>query len=72
MICLGRVAKGVKCSVKGCDKEAARSLPRDKVSSAGLKIDEGTRRSYLCRDHYKEYKKGSKKDKLLEKWRYKG
>ena len=72
MIRLGRVAKGVKCSVKGCDKEAARSLPRDKVSSAGLKIDDGTRRSYLCKDHYKEYKKGSKKDKLLEKWRYKG
>ena len=69
---LGRVAKGVKCSVKGCDKEAVRSLPRDKVSSAGLKIDEGTRRSYLCRDHYKEYKKGSKKDKLLEQWRHRG
>jgi hypothetical protein len=42
------------------------------VSSAGLKVDDETRRSYLCRDHYKEYKKGSKKDKLLEKWRYKG
>jgi len=69
---LGRVAKGVKCSVKGCDKDAVRSLPRDKVSSAGLKIDEGTRRSYLCRLHYKEYKKGSKKDKMLEKWRFKG
>ena len=72
MICLGRVAKGVKCSVKGCEKDAVRSLPRDKVSSAGLRVDDGTRRSYLCRDHYKEYKKGSKKDKLLEKWRYKG
>jgi hypothetical protein len=69
---LGRVAKGVKCSVKGCEKDATRSLPRDKVSSAGLKVDDGIRRSYLCRDHYKEYKKGSKKDKLLEQWRYKG
>jgi len=68
---LGRVAKGVKCSVVGCDKEAVRSLPRDKVSAAGLKVNE-SRRSYLCRDHYKEYKKGSKKDKLLEQWRYKG
>ena len=69
---MGRVAKGVKCSVKGCEKDAIRSLPRDKVSGAGLKVDDGTRRSYLCRDHYKEYKKGSKKDKLLEQWRYKG
>jgi hypothetical protein len=68
---LGRVAKGVKCSVKNCDKNAVRSLARDKVSSVGLKVEE-TRRSYLCREHYKEYKKGSKKDKLLERWRYSG
>ena len=68
---MGRIDKGVKCSVKNCDKEAVRSLARDKVSSAGLNVNEG-RRSYLCREHYKEYKKGSKKDKLLEQWRYKG
>jgi len=67
---LGRIAKGVKCSVVGCDKEAVRSLSREKVSSAGLKV-EGTRRSYLCKGHYKEYKKETKKDKMLEKWRYK-
>ncbi len=66
---LGRIGKGVTCSVKNCDKEAIRSLARDKVSCAGLKVNEG-RRSYLCREHYKEYKKGSKKDKLLEKWRH--
>ena len=68
---LGRVAKGVKCSVVGCDRDSVRSISRDKVSAAGLKVD-GSRRSYLCRLHYKEYKKGSKKDKLLEKWRFKG
>ena len=68
---MGRVGKGQKCSVTNCDKEAIRSLPREKVSSAGLKVD-GEKRSYLCREHYKEYKKGSKKDKLLEQWRHKG
>jgi hypothetical protein len=68
---LGRVAKGVKCSVVGCDGDAVRSLPRDKVSAAGLKVD-SARRSYLCRLHYKEYKKGTKKDKMLEQWRFKG
>jgi hypothetical protein len=41
------------------------------VSATGLRVDEG-RRSYLCRVHYKEYKKNTKKDKLLEKWRFKG
>ena len=68
---MGRVAKGVKCSVIGCGKDSVRSIAREKASGSGLKVD-GTRRSYLCRDHYKEYKKGSKKDKLLEKWRFKG
>jgi hypothetical protein len=68
---LGRVGKGVKCSVTNCDNDSIRSLPRDKVTAAGLKVD-GRRRSYLCREHYKEYKKASKKDKLLEKWRHSG
>jgi len=68
---MGRVAKGVKCSVVGCDKEAVRSLSTEKVTAAGLKV--GTaRRAYLCKDHYKEFKKETKKEKMLEKWRYKG
>jgi len=68
---LGRITKGVKCSAKNCDKDAVRSIAREKASAAGLKVEE-TKRSYLCRDHYKEYKKGNKKDKLLEKWRHSG
>jgi len=68
---LGRIAKGEKCSVSGCEKQAARSLATERVVSAGLKVGEA-RRSYLCKDHYKEYKKQTKKDNLLERWRYKG
>jgi hypothetical protein len=68
---LGRITKGVTCSVKNCNKDAIRSIAREKVNAAGLKVDE-TKRSYLCRDHYKEYKKATKKDKLLEKWRHSG
>jgi len=67
---LGRIDKGVKCSVAGCGKEAERSIPNDKAKSAGLKVSSGEKRAYLCKDHYKEYKKKSKKDKTLEKWRY--
>ena len=66
---LGRVSKGEKCSVAGCKNDAIRSLPVDKVKQAGLKVGE-VRRAYLCREHYKEYKKESKKDRTLEKWRY--
>jgi len=69
---LGRVDKGVKCSVSGCSKEAIRSLSSEKVKSAGLNVGGGERRAYLCKDHYKDYKKRTKKEKMLEKWRYRG
>jgi hypothetical protein len=68
---MGRVAKGVKCSVSGCGKDAVRSLATAKVTEAGLKVG-SARRAYLCKEHYKEYKKATKKDKMLEKWRYRG
>jgi hypothetical protein len=61
----------VKCSVSGCGAEAVRSLSAAKVKSAGLKVG-SEKRAYLCKEHYKEYKKKTKKDKMLEKWRYLG
>jgi len=69
---LGRVDKGVKCSASGCSGEAVRSLSAEKVRSAGLNVGGSERRAYLCKEHYKEYKKKTKKEKMLEKWRYKG
>ena len=71
MSLLGRVAKGIDCSVVGCDKQAIRSLSSEKVSTAGLKVGRG-RRAYLCKMHYKEYKRRTKREKMTEKWRYKG
>lgn len=65
---VGRVSKGVKCSVTGCSNDAIRSLQTDKVKNAGLKVSE-SRRTYLCKEHYKEFKKETKKDRALEKWR---
>jgi len=67
---LGRIDKGVKCSVSGCGREAVRSISTDKVKSAGLKVGSNEKRAYLCREHYKEFKKKTKKDKMLDKWRY--
>jgi thymidine kinase len=69
-VSLGRIDKGVKCSVSGCGKEAARSISTEKVKSAGLKVGSSEKRAYLCREHYKEFKKKTKKDKTLDKWRY--
>jgi len=68
---LGRIDKGVKCSVSGCDKDALRSIAAGKVTAAGLKI-RTERRAYLCKEHYKEFKKATKKERTLEKWRHQG
>jgi hypothetical protein len=68
---LGRISKGAKCNVSGCSGEAVRSIAGDKVRSAGFKVGEG-KRAYLCKAHYKEYKKKTKKENALEKLRYKG
>ncbi len=67
---MGRIDKGVKCSVSGCSREAARSVSSDKAKTAGLNVGSGEKRAYLCKEHYKELKKKTKKDKTLEKWRY--
>lgn len=68
---MGRVDKGAKCSVSGCGKEAVRSISAEKVKAAGLRVG-SEKRAYLCKDHYKEFKKKTKKDKQLERWRYQG
>lgn len=68
--CLGRIDKGITCNVSGCKNEAVRSMTAEKVKAAGLNINTAEKRAYLCKEHYKEFKKKTKKDKTLEKWRY--
>ncbi len=66
---MGRIGKGQTCSVENCGKEAVRSVSPVKVAEAGLRLS-NPRRGYLCPDHYKEYKKKSRKLSRLEKWRF--
>jgi len=70
-LAVGRIDKGAKCSVSGCGREAVRSLSAEKVKAAGLKVG-SEKKAYLCKEHYKEYKKKTRKDRQLEKWRYSG
>jgi len=56
------------CGVKGCTGKALRSLPTKKVSGnidGGLKSDE-PRRTHLCKEHYREYKKKTKDERLTD------
>ncbi len=66
---MGKIGKGTKCSVNGCEGEAVRSIDIGKVKEAGLDA-EGAKRAYLCKAHNKDYKKGSKKSSQIERWRH--
>jgi hypothetical protein len=66
---MGKVSKGVKCNVVGCEQTAARSVSPDSAAQAKIDIA-GGRRAYLCRAHYKEMKKRLRKDRQIEKWRF--
>lgn len=55
------------CVVVGCDEAAARSLAYGKVKEALDASLEEERRAYLCKDHYKEYKKATKVDRTLDR-----
>ncbi len=61
--------RGEVCSVKGCGQPSRRSLSTKKVKEAlpSLQIDEDARRTHLCKDHYKEYKKKTKGERELER-----
>ena len=67
---MGRVDKGVPCGTVGCPNKAARSISRTEVSGSGLSVSGEGRRVYLCKDHYKEWKKATRKSRSLERARW--
>lgn len=67
---MGIVSKGAKCNVEGCDNDGARSLNTRKVENAGLQVNSIGKKTVLCKEHYKEWKKESKDDRALERARY--
>ncbi len=67
---MGIVSKGAKCNVGGCDNPGARSLNTSKVENAGLQVDSYGKKTVLCKEHYKEYKKETKDDRDLERARF--
>jgi len=67
---MGVIAKGAKCNVNGCNNDGARSLNSTKVENAGLHVSSSGKKTVLCKEHYKEWKKASKDDRDLERARY--
>ncbi len=67
---MGKVDKGVGCNVAGCSNSAERSLSRAETGGSGLSLTGEGRRVYLCRDHYKQWKKATKKSRAMERSRW--
>ena len=67
---MGVVSKGAKCDVTGCNNDGSRSLNTKKVEGAGLDISSSGKKTVLCKDHYKEWKKETKDDRALERARF--
>jgi|Deesub1362A_J573_1020465.scaffolds.fasta_scaffold01051_6 hypothetical protein len=57
---------GKKCDVPGCGEEAVRTVSRQKASKV-LDIPAGRGKVHLCKAHYKEFKKKTKKDREIER-----
>lgn len=57
------------CAVSGCGQKAARSLSTQKIKEAlpDLRLAAETRRSHLCRDHYRQFRKKTKEERQLER-----
>ena len=67
---MGIVPKGAVCNVSGCENLGVRSLNTKKVEDAGLDIASSGKKTALCKEHYKEWKKETKGDRDLERSRY--
>jgi len=59
------------CDVSGCSKEAERSVSGKKLNDSSLVLDNGNARSvHLCKDHYRTFRKETKKERKLESLSY--
>jgi hypothetical protein len=60
--------KGKVCDVEGCSSDAERSLNVKQVSQTELRLKPGEHRQvHLCKTHYREFKKQTKKTRDLDR-----
>lgn len=55
------------CEVDGCSTVSVRSLGAKKVSDSGISVSRKTGKVHLCKDHYRDFKKKTKKDRELDR-----
>ncbi|MDA4117297.1 MAG: hypothetical protein OK455_03025 [Thaumarchaeota archaeon] len=67
---MGKVDKGVACSITGCKNKGERSMGRDQLVGSGLAAAGDAKRVYLCHEHYKVWKKSTKKEREMQRARW--
>lgn len=63
----GRPEAKETCIVPECGQEVVRHLALAEARRAFEKLPEKGRTAPLCREHYKQWKKATKKDRTLER-----
>ncbi|MEL9998660.1 MAG: hypothetical protein QXG55_00740 [Thermoplasmata archaeon] len=58
--------KNQKCDVQGCNNDAVKTVPGEKAKNI-FSLNGNLKRVHLCKEHYKEYKKKTKKDREIER-----
>jgi hypothetical protein len=62
------VEKVQKCDIVGCKNDAERSIAGKKIAKADMELNsDPSKNAHLCHEHYKEFKKKTKKDRTLER-----
>lgn len=63
------MAEKESCGVSGCPNDAVRSVAQEKLKEAlpGLSVRADFRRVHLCREHYRQFRKKTKKDRELDR-----
>jgi len=57
-----------KCDVEGCDEDSVRSISTGRVKGAlEWNLSDDGKRAHLCKRHYREFKKATKKDRELDR-----
>lgn len=54
------------CQVKGCSEISFKTVDAS-LAKKVLSVEEDRTKVHLCKSHYKEYKKGTKKDREIQR-----
>ena len=67
---MGKISKGVECSLNDCSSSAIRSINSKNVDSNQFPTSSDSNKVYFCTEHYKSWKKSTKELRKSERARY--